>query len=1187
MGSILVPMLVSLISNDVSNEVQRQKSFLIKSLPYIVTILMITLCGIISLTLEKYHQLDAEEDPQANGGPDPHDTGLEGIQVTGGPDSQHSGPLDRQVIERPHPQVNGSVDSHDHTLHPGCARLDSSITAKGRQSVDYEHNVQDILFLLRHLTENPDDARDLANCAMQRSLENGSIECRDPDPASVILRGTNSSSHVRYRGSSLKTPDFSSFQAQFQACSCGAPETSSQSQFQACSSGAPESSRLVQPGSSLSTDMALTIGTEELDVTPVVEAFKAADVTNGSRILHRRLEIGPQTGVSELASLKYEINESMRRAQLIDKDSTLQIGPYAVLRYTESGPKWWRLQEHWTPKISSIYRSQWSLLAFLFGWRADWTIRGVNLGGATLRASTLDKSENLKILRRSKAGNGEDVLLCEEPYLIQSSAPRFREPVYICAASFVEVEEDVTVNLQSEAKSVKKAYWISVVKGLVPSLWTMISIASLSFLRGWENTHGTLDGLLSTNALQNILFSVSFKGPPILLSIGGELLSFIRVYMITIFTAVFVHMWLPSREYIPPSGYDIPGPKAPRAALEYVTSSCRPASRPHTDEILLGNMTNDTASSSNPPSVSDNLLRDNSSSIHHIVLPAVEEIMLGNITTTLSTRPSGEDSLLEDVNNALSPKSQPPVDVMSVEDRPCSIEDITKTPNSTPLEDPASTANRKRAPPPVLHDLMNTNIHGGELQDSQEDTEEMAGPKNMEADLRDVLQKTGLKELNNVTANQFFSLDDVAANDSVQLVAASAEENDPKFIGLISYVVRCSREKGDEYRELCDIVSRAQDVKELNKIFRLQDEASGSKLFYRRIELGPQIQESEIDSLWLQINEAMELAQKMDKECTLQFGSFAVLQYTDAGPKWWKIPKHLTPIIDSIQRSPLSFSDFLPGRSAKWTIKGCNLQGATLRSTTAQKSVDMKVLRHYKARMNEDVMLCEEPQSVWSSAPLFRSKVYICASRVVEVEMGVTIRLQSEVKSVMTPYWNSAVRDLIVRGLILGLPTIMVIAALVIYPVLQNLGPLVILVFVQWLRSQFTDSPFGSVLLSFLPTFIMVAALLFWRQSGGMFSEMAIAYLDNIWGLDGEWRSVNSIFLTVIYPVIQYLFLIAVLIIFVCTQWRFTQFAFVSHKRKKAKDIRTNKEKEEEFTYTTTAPRFVTNSSPPGAAVMV
>ncbi|CAM6127044.1 unnamed protein product [Calypogeia fissa] len=725
-GSILVPLLVSLISNDVSNEVQRQKSLLIKSLPYIVTVLMITLCGIISLTLEKYHQLDAEEDRQANGGPDPHDTGLEGIQVTGGPDSQHSGPLDRPVIEGPHPQVNGSIDSHDHTLHPGCVRLDSSITAKGRQTVDYEHNVQYILFLLRHLTENPDDARDLVNCAMQRSLENGSIEHRDPDPASVILRGANSSSQVRFRGSSLKTPDFSSSQAQFRACSCGAPETSSQSQCQACGSGAPENSPLVQPGSSLSTDMALTIGTKELDVTPVVEAFKATDVTNGSRILHRRLEIGPQTGISELANLKYEINESMRRAQLVDKDSTLQIGPYAVLRYTESGPKWWRLQEHWTPKILSIHRSPRSLLALLFGWRADWTIRGFNLGAATLRASTLDKSENLKILRRSKAGNGDDVLLCEEPDLIQSSTPRFRESVYICAASFVEVEEDVIVNLESEAKSVKKAYWISVVEGLVPNPWTMISITSLSFLRGWENTHGTLDGLLSTNALQNTLFSVSFKGPSILLSIWRELLSFFLVYMITIFTVVFVPMlWLLSRrEHIPPSGYDSPGPKAPRAASEFVTSSCSPAIRPHTDEILLDNMTNDTASSSNPPPVSDNLLRDSNSSIHHIALPAVEEIMLGNITTTLLAQPSSEDSLFkdtwEDLNSALSTKSQPPVEVMCVEDSLYSIDDITKTPDSTPLEYPASTANCNRVPPPVLHDLTNTNIHGGELHDSQE-----------------------------------------------------------------------------------------------------------------------------------------------------------------------------------------------------------------------------------------------------------------------------------------------------------------------------------------------------------------------------------------------------------------------------------------------------------------------------------
>lgn len=80
-------------------------------------------------------------------------------------------------------------------------------------------------------------------------------------------------------------------------------------------------------------NMALTVHIKGL-VTDVEVVYKPVVTLPGSRVLHRRFEIGPQTGELEVNNLRKLVLESMSRARILDPDCTLQFGSFAVLKYT-------------------------------------------------------------------------------------------------------------------------------------------------------------------------------------------------------------------------------------------------------------------------------------------------------------------------------------------------------------------------------------------------------------------------------------------------------------------------------------------------------------------------------------------------------------------------------------------------------------------------------------------------------------------------------------------------------------------------------------------------------------------------------------------------------------------------------------------------------------------------------------
>ncbi|CAM6128263.1 unnamed protein product [Calypogeia fissa] len=169
----------------------------------------------------------------------------------------------------------------------------------------------------------------------------------------------------------------------------------------------------------------------------------------------------------------------MREARVLDENCTFQFGSFAVLKYKDGDLKWWRLKKEWIPTISQINRSPWNLLNILAGENNKWTIRGFNLQNATLKASSMNESETFNILDWYKTEGGQDVLLCKEPDLLQDLAPTFCKKLYIYASNFVEVEEGVAVQLQSQPKNVIEAYWTSVLQGLIHP-WTIMVTISLN-----------------------------------------------------------------------------------------------------------------------------------------------------------------------------------------------------------------------------------------------------------------------------------------------------------------------------------------------------------------------------------------------------------------------------------------------------------------------------------------------------------------------------------------------------------------------------------------------------------------------------------------------------------------------------------------------------------------------------------
>lgn len=82
-----------------------------------------------------------------------------------------------------------------------------------------------------------------------------------------------------------------------------------------------------------SRDVLLTLPSHNI-ATRVAEVFKEDTSLQGSRILHKRIEIGPQTKYFELLKLTKQLLDSIREAREIDPDCTLQFGSFSVVKYT-------------------------------------------------------------------------------------------------------------------------------------------------------------------------------------------------------------------------------------------------------------------------------------------------------------------------------------------------------------------------------------------------------------------------------------------------------------------------------------------------------------------------------------------------------------------------------------------------------------------------------------------------------------------------------------------------------------------------------------------------------------------------------------------------------------------------------------------------------------------------------------
>ncbi|CAM6128255.1 unnamed protein product [Calypogeia fissa] len=176
---------------------------------------------------------------------------------------------------------------------------------------------------------------------------------------------------------------------------------------------------------------------------------------------------------------------------------------------------------------------------------------------------------------------------------------------------------------------------------------------------------------------------------------------------------------------------------------------------------------------------------------------------------------------------------------------------------------------------------------------------------------------------------------------------------------------------------------------------QLQSDRSlaGSRVFYRKFEIGPETTRSELDSLCVQMTQFMRRAREIDEDCTLQFGSFALLKYQC--------------------------------RNKVWMIRGFNLQNAKLKASTKHESGTFDVLQSLKAESGEDVLFCKEPSLLRHSAPRFWKDLYIYASSLVEIEEGVLVRLQSQPISTRTTYWISVIPGLVLASIIF-LPSIVI-----------------------------------------------------------------------------------------------------------------------------------------------------------------
>ncbi|CAM6101165.1 unnamed protein product [Calypogeia fissa] len=265
-------------------------------------------------------------------------------------------------------------------------------------------------------------------------------------------------------------------------------QSSSESYARSMSSNRAE---LIQSEAIFTTD-------DNADISLTTGSLNPDLVHKGSKVLRRRFKMTVRDAAGDHAVFPYgkvefdsalkDIIDAVKPAYLADKDFTLQLGSYPAgiaLKYTDAGLRTWSLEENSTPTIYDVRRS-WSLLNILTGAPAKWVVRGLNLSHhtTTLKAATLDRSEIMIVIDRSyERESGLDVLICQEPFLIRSLAPLFQKKVIISASRLVEVEKNINFKLQSEAKNAIKAYWISVVDGLIPSPFPiMMMVAALLLL---------------------------------------------------------------------------------------------------------------------------------------------------------------------------------------------------------------------------------------------------------------------------------------------------------------------------------------------------------------------------------------------------------------------------------------------------------------------------------------------------------------------------------------------------------------------------------------------------------------------------------------------------------------------------------------------------------------------------------
>ncbi|CAM6103690.1 unnamed protein product [Calypogeia fissa] len=334
----------------------------------------------------------------------------------------------------------------------------------------------------------------------------------------------------------------------------------------------------------------------------LLQTLEPNPVLPGSKVLYKRFKVNPRDP-DELDHVVSQIVNSMKEARNVDKDCSLQLGSFAIFKYTDAGPKMWILQEDWTPEIIDI-RRQWTLLEHLLGRPAKWIIRGLNLQGATLRAATKDASEDFKVLI-GKHENGVDIIICEETHMIQHLAPRFHEKLFISASKVQKVEEGMNLKLQSDAQDVERAYWVSVVDSLIPGRWIVI-ISTTSSLLGrfrysivWtklqlpkllSNLHISGGFYLGRNSVPAFFWSnqyqpklrpwykdelpTTLEGHNNFWSLLWILLEiYINVYLVYLFSVIFVLWWnLHFQAHAPPQGRQSfvtaprsPGSESPRA----------------------------------------------------------------------------------------------------------------------------------------------------------------------------------------------------------------------------------------------------------------------------------------------------------------------------------------------------------------------------------------------------------------------------------------------------------------------------------------------------------------------------------------------------------------------------------------------------------------------------------------------